>query len=321
MVGKYSIEIYNNKLHYEFEIKRNITIIQGNSATGKTTLVNLISDYERLGNKSGITLKCEKECVVLPTVMWADFIRTSTQRIIFIDENTPFLKTKAFAEAVNGSDNYFVIIYRDSLPNLSYSVEEIYGIREDRDSQKYVNTKRVYESMYQIYNMESSETVNPDIIVTEDANSGYEFFDSVFSGECVSGKGKTQMHSAMTRCYNTGKTVLGIVDGAAFGSDMQKMMKSIADKRDKCLLYAPESFEYLLLKSGAIDCDKRLLNETYDYADSSKYSSWEQFFTEKMHEYTQNTDHQYSKNHLNKYYLSDRCINGVKDVMTNIELG
>ena len=43
MRGKYSIEIYNNKLHYQFEVKRNITIIQGNSATGKTTLINMIA--------------------------------------------------------------------------------------------------------------------------------------------------------------------------------------------------------------------------------------------------------------------------------------
>lgn len=48
MRGKYSIEIYNNKLHYQFEVKRNITIIQGNSATGKTTLINMIADYSFL---------------------------------------------------------------------------------------------------------------------------------------------------------------------------------------------------------------------------------------------------------------------------------
>ena len=59
MVGKYKLEIYNNRVHFELEIKRNITIIQGNSATGKTTLINMISEYERLGNGSGITLKCD----------------------------------------------------------------------------------------------------------------------------------------------------------------------------------------------------------------------------------------------------------------------
>ena len=32
MIGKYKIEIYDNRIHYEFDIKRNITVIQGDSA-------------------------------------------------------------------------------------------------------------------------------------------------------------------------------------------------------------------------------------------------------------------------------------------------
>ena len=42
MKGKHKIVVKNNRLHYEFEIKRNITIIKGDSATGKTTLINMI---------------------------------------------------------------------------------------------------------------------------------------------------------------------------------------------------------------------------------------------------------------------------------------
>ena len=138
MVGRYEIEIYNNKLHYRLEVKRNITIIQGNSATGKTTLINLISEYERLGNGSGITLICEKDCVVLPSSRWQEYIGETKDSIIFVEENLPFIRTREFAESVISSDNYFVIIYRDSLPFLPYSIEEIYGIREDRESQKYI---------------------------------------------------------------------------------------------------------------------------------------------------------------------------------------
>ena len=65
MKGLHKVIVQNNRLHYEFDIKRNITIIQGNSATGKTTL----------------------------------------------------------------TDNYYVLITRENLYNLPYSVEEIYGIR------------------------------------------------------------------------------------------------------------------------------------------------------------------------------------------------
>lgn len=42
MKGRHRIVVKNNRIHYEFEIKRNITIIQGDSATGKTTLINML---------------------------------------------------------------------------------------------------------------------------------------------------------------------------------------------------------------------------------------------------------------------------------------
>jgi hypothetical protein len=32
MTGKYDIEVYNNRVHYFLTVKRNITVIQGNSA-------------------------------------------------------------------------------------------------------------------------------------------------------------------------------------------------------------------------------------------------------------------------------------------------
>ena len=37
MKGKYNIFVQNNRLRYDFVISRNITIIRGDSATGKTT--------------------------------------------------------------------------------------------------------------------------------------------------------------------------------------------------------------------------------------------------------------------------------------------
>ena len=47
MIGKYEIEICNNRVHYFLTVRRNITILQGNSATGKTELIRLIGEYEQ----------------------------------------------------------------------------------------------------------------------------------------------------------------------------------------------------------------------------------------------------------------------------------
>ena len=70
MKGKYKIIINNNRLHYEFEIKRNITIIRGDSATGKTTLINMLRQAENLGASSGIDVVCEVPCRVLEGANW-----------------------------------------------------------------------------------------------------------------------------------------------------------------------------------------------------------------------------------------------------------
>ena len=304
MVGKYEIEIYNNRVHFRLEVKRNITIIQGDSATGKTTLIGLVAAYERLGNGSGITLKSEKPCSVLPVSDWQNYVRNIHDHIVFLDENMPFIQTEDFARAILYSDNYYVIIYRDSLPQLPYSIEEIYGIREDRESQKYIGTKRVYNSMYQIYGgLGKRKSIDPATVITEDSNAGYDFFSSVFRCRCVSAGGKAKVSKMIAVMGEADFPVLAIVDGAAFGADMERTMREVRRKGDRCAVYAPESFEYLLLCAGLIDVPKEKIDQPYLYADSSLYASWEQFFTSLLVEMSGNTIYQYVKARLNQTYL------------------
>ena len=41
MKGEHKILIYSKRIKFEFTVRRNITILKGDSATGKTTLVNI----------------------------------------------------------------------------------------------------------------------------------------------------------------------------------------------------------------------------------------------------------------------------------------
>ena len=129
MKGKHSVTIKNNVLRYQFEIRRNITIIKGDSATGKTTLIDMIREYDENGEQSGITLQCDKTCVVLEGRQWKILLESIHDSIVFIDEGNQFITTDEFALALKQSDNYYVIVTREGLPNLPYSVEEIYGIK------------------------------------------------------------------------------------------------------------------------------------------------------------------------------------------------
>ena len=65
MYGAHAIRVENNVLRYDFEIRRNITIVRGDSATGKTQLVSMLLEYGDGTSDSGVSLVCDKPCYVL----------------------------------------------------------------------------------------------------------------------------------------------------------------------------------------------------------------------------------------------------------------
>lgn len=234
MVGKFDIEVYNNKAHYFLTIKRNITILQGDSASGKSELIRLIGEHEANGNSSGITVKCDKKCTVLTNVDWELRLSSLKQSIIFIDETAAFLKNKKFAKMVRGADNYFVIVSRDDLVQLPYSVEEIYGLKNVSDSSKYKAYKKVYNEMYKLYNlMDINDKVEADQVITEDI----------------------------------------------------------------------------------LDIPKTVLEETYNYADSKKYMSWEEYYTDYLVQNSRGTVFKYAKAKLNENYKAPKIIEKIKGAM------
>lgn len=313
MVGKYEIEVYNNKVHYFLTIKRNITILQGNSATGKTELIRLIQEYEMNGASSGITLLCEAKCTVLTAVDWELRLSAMRNQIVFIDETAGFLRSQKFASLVKGSDNYFVIASRDALSQLPYSVDEIYGLRDASDSQKYKSYRRVYNEMHRLYHFDVREMKEPEAVITEDSNSGYEYFHALYGDRCISAHGKSNVYDRIRSVWD--KTVLAVVDGAAFGSEIGKIFRYQETGKMKCTLYAPESFEYLILSSGLIDVPKGILQETYLYADSRTFMSWEEFYSSYLADATRNTVYQYSKLKLADVYKTEGAVARIAAVM------
>ncbi len=304
MKGKYHIIVQNSRVKFEFDIKRNITIVRGDSATGKTTLVSLIDTYDRLGADSGIEISCEKRCLTVNNSNWESVLNSVSKCIIFIDEENTFVKSDDFARKIKETDNYYVIITRENLPNLPYSVEEIYGIHT---SGKYADMRRTYNSFYQLYSANEIEVNGlAETVVVEDSNSGYDFFRAVVSEniDCISAGGKTKIKHTVTA--NSGRKLLVIADGAAFGSEIGELHLYM-QKHPEVSLYLPESFEWLILRSGLIDGNRiaDILNHTEDFVDSSEYFSWERFYTKLLISETEGTYLQYSKQKLNRIYLNE----------------
>jgi hypothetical protein len=307
MKNKHHVVVESKRLKYEFDIKRNITVIQGDSASGKTTLLDLLGTHSRYGKESGISVQSDVPCVVFggDASLWKTILEAYQDSIVFIDEDYPFIYSKDFAELVQVSSNYFVLITRQPLYNLPYSVQEIYGIRT---TGKYHYPEQVYHEFYRIYD-DSNETLDKEVLVlVEDSKSGYQFFSKACKqGECVSVEGNSQFVGKIENAEENKKVVV-IADGAAFGAYVAKVT-TIAKSRKDVMLYFPESFEWLILKSGVIgikDLDD-ILAEPEKYIESREFLSWERYFTDLLMTATADDSiKKYDKSQLKPYYIEGK---------------
>lgn len=319
MKGIHKVVVGTKHLKYEFELRRNLTIIRGDSATGKTTLVDMIRTHMNDGESGPVTLNCDKSCYVVEGNLWKGQLDNIQDSIVFIDEGNEFVKTKDFARAIQQTDNYYVIVTREGLPALPYSVEEVYGIRT---SGKYGTLKRSYHSFYRIYPDSTTEKIKPEKILTEDSNSGYQFFDAVCTEhqmQCDTANGKSNVFSYLK--VHKDEKILVIADGAAFGPEMDRVLQ-LVQTRKNLALYLPESFEWLILSSGILkDAETtQILQTPSNYIDSKKYFSWERYFTELLTEKTSRTYLNYTKKTLNEAYLNDGTKNAILRQMGKLKI-
>ena len=304
MKGIHRIRVENKRVRYEFELRRNLTVLRGDSATGKTTLIEMIQEHINNGDDSSVQLVCDKACYVLDGVTWRGQLAEMRDSIVFIDEGNPFVFSDEFSEVIQKTDNYYVIVSREGLPNLPYSVTEIYGIRSGG---KYGGLRQQYNEFYRIYgNIPASQEITPQEIITEDSRAGYQFFCDIGSKngiDCFSAGGKSNILRTV-REKGTEKEVLIVADGAAFGPEMDRSMMFLQGHKN-VHLYVPESFEWLILSANVLDDleIRRILNDPSAYIESSEYYSWERFFTKVLTERTHGTWLQYSKDRLNHAYL------------------
>ena len=129
MKGSHRIIVETKRIKYDFTIKRNVTIIAGNSATGKTTLIEMIQEFYENQEQSGIILQCDKSCVVLEGRQLDPCLGNVHDSIVFIDGGNSFITLPEFADWVKESDNYFVIATREELSLIPNDLKEIDGLR------------------------------------------------------------------------------------------------------------------------------------------------------------------------------------------------
>lgn len=309
MIGTKHIEVSNRDAKFKFDLHRNITVVQGDSGTGKTTLFEMIADYTRLGADSGVNIKSEKTCAALVDTDWKNQLSNLSDSIVFIDEGFKEIRSKEFALAVKNSDNYYVIFNRESLHELPYSVDEIYEIKASGKYHSFV--KRYKSNKKHIYSRKSSSSqgrFKMTVLLTEDSNSGFQFYKHYYEGseiECYTSGSNAAVFKWLLD--HKSEKVFVVADGAAFGSEIDRVLKLQSDSEANFRLCLPESFEWLILRSGLIKANglSDMLDDPSEYVDSSKYFSWENFFEDYLIQNTLNTSFQYAKREINPIYLID----------------
>lgn len=300
MVTEHSIMVQSGRgIQYKFKINRKYTIIRGNSATGKTTLVRMIEDATI---RKTADISCDVPCIVLPELNWKLNLDAISGSIVFIDEDHPALtEGKDLAGKMFSSDNCFVIISRDKMPWIPYSYKEIYEIKS---SGKYHRLERIYEDMEEFKKSEE--------YITEDEASGLEYYQWWLGDKVKTSHG----NSNLSKYINEPATI--IADGAAIGPYMYDLALGTAN------LFLPESFEWVLLHSPVFEENKEvqeILKNTERYA-TTHYQSWEEYFTEYLLELTHGKEYQYSKKKINHCYLENCCFrNSFCDGFTTKEKG
>ncbi len=319
MRGSYRFRVRSKKIVFEFTIRRNITVIKGDSATGKTTLLHMLYEYLRVGRESGYSVSADNDYYVYLRKevgrTWQDILYPLENTIIFIEENNNFVFTKEFAEFVRTSGNYFVLVNRSPFKMLPYSIHEIYEIVTRK---KHADVKESYHQLKELYsNYPISGNNKVDIVMTEDSNSGHQFFSHLFKYSRVISAGGNSKVLGEIQKQKAGEDVLVIVDGAAFGAMIEECLEYFATRDSQRIsIWMPESFEYLILKSGMIQAKElsEILDSASDYVEAKEYESWERYFTWLLISLTSDKEYPYSKRRLAEYYMQDKNVQQMTEI-------
>lgn len=304
MNGEVNITIQTGTFEFTLKFDRNVSFIRGDSGTGKTYLCELI-EQSRIPD-SGVTMSVDRDIpiVVMPvntlnsetSIPWNEKFKKSINTLFIIDEDCDCLTGNPYnlSKVIKNTSNYYVIISRKLFADIPYSVYNIYELKVTEKveySKVLIRNQRIYKN--------SVMDITPNLIVTEDSGAGYLFFTLATNVAVQSAKSKTKVQRVLVGLLNQHKNnILLVVDGAAFGPEIEKVKKVIDDSEANVVLYMPESFEWLMLNSLQFSTDAVIQLKLIDYInliDYTKFFSVERYFTSAFTEACEELGFTYNK--------------------------
>lgn len=298
-----NISIKSPNLNYDLQIENKLTIITGLSASGKTTLINLINEYNSENNIAEIYSKLP--LYIINSNVWENPELYRGEAYYFIDEDMEFLKTPTFFKNILNSNGYFIVVGRDPEIFINYSIDSIYELKLDNGIHKMVSKYNIKELAYK-YNYDSIKEV-----LNEDSGSGFEFYKYIIPLDHISSRG----NMGILNLLNKNDSKLVILDRSGYGKWINTLINSIESNNYNTILDLQNSFEYVILKSGVLGNNLKKFNLMESRLKLNNINLEKSYFEILIDLASKNKRTRYTKKHINPWYLEDTVINKIMDAI------
>lgn len=299
-----NIDVKDDLLHFNIDLQRRVSFIKGDSATGKTSMYNLL-DRKLRHKDDEVLLKSNIDIVLL------DFSNLSEKHshVLYIVDDLDILPNHDFEALMDNmieDDLWFLIMSREEVDyklkasiifssNCEYSLGVVNGVY----------------TLIPLYIYDNKTIDKYDCVLVEDAKGGFEFFSKLYSNcEVRSACGKNNVITCMNTAIEDGfENILVIFDTANFGSCFSEFYNTATKSEANIeFISAYECFEELLLQTNLL----RHLEEV-DFAfqnlesEANKFKSWEKYFEYLISVATSNKPYGYSHGKKLTHCYIDDC--------------
>lgn len=277
------LTVKSSTFHIDIELFRRFNIIKGDSGVGKSTLVEVLSDY----GSPDVDIFCELKIVIVNLTDWQVVMSAAKNALIVIDD-MDFVETSEFNLLYQSTciqnNNYYLVIAREVISNfkglsrLPFSINAVYKMEKNG----------IFHSLYPYYT-DLCYADNPDCVIVEDSGSGYDFFKWLVSdGIAVetARSGNSSIIADTEQLLNKYHHVFVIFDTASFGCYMDEFyLKFTNIYPNNIISYMSEyeCFEELLIRTNLInhlEIVRKELPLLFDYANQE--ISWERYFEDLL---------------------------------------
>ncbi len=273
-----------------------MTLINGLSGKGKTTLIDYLFSPQYEGVRE-VTLSDESYELVYGNPALKTISSGENKKIFIFDEDINLSDRKLSAVFNHVTDCYFVMITRDTIKTLSYSIEDVYIFMADG--------KRHWLERYLDRHVCEDLVESVSVFVTEDSGYGYDWFcrflnDTTIAVKSAGGKGNVHKMCSNLIEKNKNITCYLAVDWCAYGCHINSLIE-LSNGR-LVINRSYKSFEYMLLNTSILE-KKADLDQIPDNVLEERY------YEELIFHLTENTIYEvrHKRNKLSRCFLDDCC--------------